>query len=160
RPPTPDELALLVTAGEPAPTPRGGLPLLEESPATPPTHAHTSEAVCLFQIPEHLRNAWWDLFDAAAESGGPVKGFDEFAAKVTEFLTFKRLGAPGTVQMEVLVTAAGTRSIRVDPATGQPSGLGSTVAPWSPWPAGEQATIPRLHAVVNLGDEATSVVLL
>jgi hypothetical protein len=60
--------------------------------------------------------------------------------------------------MEVLVTAPGARSIRQNADTGQPSGLGSTIAPWSAWPP--RAPAPRLHALVNLGDEAAGVVLI
>ncbi|MCI0701548.1 MAG: hypothetical protein L0241_10740 [Planctomycetia bacterium] len=159
RPPTSDELALLVAPSEPTPTSRG-LPMLDARPVASPTHTHPPDnSLCLFQLPEHLRDAWWDLFDAAAEADEPVKGFDEFAEKVAEFLTFKQLNTSGT-QMEVLVSAANERSIRVDPATGQLSGLGSTIAPWVVWPAREQGSVPRLSAVVNLGDEATGVVIL
>jgi hypothetical protein len=152
RAPAEDELALLVA--EPA-GPPGVLPLLDD-PAAP---ALTSDDhVLLFQIPEHLRAAWWALADAAAETGGPIPGFDGFAAKMAEFLAFKRLGTSGPARMEVLVTAADARSIRVDPKTGRPSGLGPTVAPWLPWPVGDRPTLPRLHAIVNLADEETGVV--
>jgi hypothetical protein len=154
RPSTPDELALL-TAPPSAP---GVLPVLgqEPPPADPPP-----DAVWLFRLPEHLLGAWWELLDAAAGAGGSIQELDDFAdfaAKVSEFLTFKGLGAPPPVRMEAVVSAAGARSIRRDPVTGKPSGLGPTVAPWATWASEEAA--PRLDAVVNLGDEPTGVVLV
>jgi hypothetical protein len=177
RAPTEAELGVLVM-GPATPAPKAGsLPLLGQNPApvlTPregephtPPQAGTlprdplllTDAVCLFQIPEHLRGAWWALLDASAEAGGPLQGFDEFAAQVSAFLAYKQLGATGSIQMEAIVTAAGARSIRRDPDTGEPSGLGSTIAPWSAWPQ-KGASDPRLYAVVNLGDEPTGVVLI
>src|SRR5262245_30994491 len=63
RAPTPGELAVLV-AREPAAAPSGALPLLDD-PA-PPQGADAPRSavalddhICLFQIPEHLREAWW-----------------------------------------------------------------------------------------------------
>ena len=156
RAPTPGELALLV-AREPAATPLGALPLLDD-PVPPARTDVLNDHICLFQIPEHLRDAWWTLVGESAESGGPVTGFDTFAARVAEFLVFKRLSGPAT-QMEVLVTAPGARSIRADSATGALGGLGPTVAPWSAWPVGESAA-PRLRAAVNLGDEGMRVVVI
>ena len=150
-----DELALLVPA-----TPAGALPVLGENPAAPAQGRAPDDHICLFQIPEHLLAAWWSLIETGAESGGPIPGFDGFAAKVAEFLEFKRLGCSGAAQMEVLVTREGSRSIRIDPATGQPSGLGPTIAPWLSWPVAEQHVVPRLHAIVNLGDEETAVVFI
>lgn len=155
RAPTAEELDLLV-ARAPTTAP-GALPLLDD-PAAPARAGALDEHIGLFQIPEHLREAWWKMVESSAESGGPVKGFDEFAARVTDFLTFKGLAGAGTTQMEVLVTAPGERSLRVDSATGRPGGLGSTVAPWSAWPVAAGSG-PRLRAIINLGDERTGVVL-
>lgn len=154
RPPAADDLAGLV--GVPAVS--GSLPMLGDDSGTAGA-GHPDDAVCLFQIPEHLRAAWWDLLDAAAETGGPMEGFDAYAAKVGEFLAFKRLGAGASGRVEAIVTAVGERSIRRDPDIGRPSGLGPTVAPWAAWP-GSGAPVPRLHAVVNLGDEPSAVVLI
>jgi hypothetical protein len=163
--PSRDELAVLVAGAEPGTTPPGALPLFNDP--DPPARADALDTrLCLFQIPEHLREAWWALVEKSAESGvaadGPrgwsVKGFDAFAARLSDFLVFKGLSGPAT-RMEVLVTAPGARSIRVDPATGRPAGLGPTIAPWSPWPVGEPAA-PRLRAVLNLGDEGARVVVI
>jgi hypothetical protein len=160
RSPTSAELALLVAASEPQPAPPGVLPLLDD-PATPPVHTRApDDCISLFQFPAHLQNAWWKLVEASAESGAPMQGFDGFAASVTEFLNFKQLGVSASTQMEVLMTAAGERSIRVDPGTGRPSGLGSTVAPWAACSSPGIAAVPRLHAVVNLGEEPTGVVVI
>jgi hypothetical protein len=153
RSPTPQELALLVGSDQ---SRESALPApgnLEPAPTPPP------EAIYLFQVPEHLQSAWWALLDASAGSGGPLVGFDEFAAQVGAFLAFKGLAPSGPMQMEAIVTAVGERSIRRDPDTGRPSGLGSTRAPWTAWP-GPSVPAPRLHAVVNLGDEPSGVVLI
>jgi hypothetical protein len=154
---TESERALLV-AGPPASAP-GALPLLDEVSEPPPAAiSNPDEILCLFQIPAHLRNEWWELLDVAAATGGPVQGFDRFAARVAEFLAFKRLSAPASLQMEALVTAAGERSIR-RAATGRPAGLGPSVAPWTAWPL-VGAPESRLWGAVNLGDEDTALVML
>ena len=59
RAPTSGELALLV-AREPAASPSGALPLLDD-PAPPARAGALDDHICLFQIPEHLREAWWTL---------------------------------------------------------------------------------------------------
>jgi hypothetical protein len=133
--------------------------MLGEDAASAPEDVAADDAVCLFQIPTHLRAAWWDLLDAAAGSGGPLEGFGGFAARVVEFLAYKQLNPPAAPHLEAIVTAAGERSIRRDPTTGLASGLGPTVAPWTPWPPAEGIAVPRLWGVVNLGDEDTGVVL-
>jgi hypothetical protein len=81
----------------------------------PATDLASNDAVWLFQIPEHLRETWWMLLDATAESGVPMQGFDEFADKVSAFLTFKRLTVSGSLQMEVIVTAAGSARFAATP---------------------------------------------
>jgi hypothetical protein len=157
RPATPEELALLVAAGEPGAAALEGLPLLGD--ATPPPAGDPDDCVCLFRLAEHLSTAWRNLLDAAAESGGPVRGFDAFAASAAEFLAFKGLGVSGAAQMEAVVAAPGARSIRTAPATGEPAGLGPTVAPWAAWPFATPDAAPRLRAVVNLGDGPAALVL-
>jgi hypothetical protein len=137
RPPTADELSCLLANSKSG--------VQEEG-----------DALLLFRLPDHLLAAWWDLLDAAAEEGGGVRGFDAFAARVREFLAFKALATPGPLKMEVAVAAPGRRSIRSDPATNGPGGLGPTVAPWSPFPAAG-VPVPRLHVIANLGDEPTGV---
>jgi hypothetical protein len=151
RPPTAAELTLL-TVGSPAAP--GRLPMLGEEALTPELSPDT---FALFRLPDHLREGWWELVDAAADAAGPIQGFEGFAGRVAEFLAFKGLPAPTAVHMEAVLTAAGERSIRRDPDTGKPAGLGPTVPPWSGLPP---ATAPRLHAVANLGDEASALVLL
>jgi hypothetical protein len=155
---TQDELAVLISTTEQHVHKADSLQVSGQEQV--PASGSTTDGVCLFQIPEHMRSAWWSLLDAVADSGAPMQGFDEFAAKVSEFLAFKRLTVPGSLQMEVIVTAAGARTIRRDPETGQGSGLGSTIAPWAAWPLHESDAVPRLCALVNLGDEPSNVVLV
>jgi hypothetical protein len=120
-----------------------------------------AEAGCLFQIPGHLRAAWWDLLDRSAEAGGAaMPGFEGFAGQVAEFLRFKHMEAPPDLQMEAVVTAAGRCSMRSDPETGAPAGLGPSLAPWAAWPLPEGGALSRLWAVVNLGDEDARLVLV
>jgi hypothetical protein len=120
----------------------------------------TAASVCLFQTPAHLRTAWWDLLDkAAASGGGPLPGFDAFSGQVADFLRFKRMAVPSRLEMEAVVTAAGRCSMRSDHATGAPAGLGPSLAPWATFGPPEGA-LPRLWAVVNLGDEESSLVLI
>src|SRR5262245_34993168 len=66
RPPTLDELALLVRASD---------------GPTPP--AELEESVALFQLPAHLRSGWWDLLDESAEQLGKsaLPGFESFMTR-------------------------------------------------------------------------------
>lgn len=153
RPPTADELGAL-TVGDIGLSSPGPLPMLGEAAPSP------ADAVWLFQLPAHLRSAWWELLDAAAGSDMRIQGFDAFASRVAEFLAYKQLHPPDVPRMEAIVAAAGERSIRRDPDTGRPSGLGSAVAPWSAWPPAADVAVERLWGVVNLGDEDTGVVLV
>ena len=66
---------------------------------------------------------------------------------------------PPRLQMEAVVTAAGRCSMRSDPETGTPAGLGPSLAPWAVCGRLE-GVLPRLWAVVNLGDEDTRLVLI
>jgi hypothetical protein len=120
-----------------------------------------AEAGCLFQIPDHLRAAWWDLLDRSVEAGGAaLQGFDDFSGRVAEFLRFKHMEVPPSLQMETVVTAAGRCSMRSDPATGTPAGLGPSLAPWAACAPPEGSVLPRLWTVVNLGDEDSWLVLI
>src|SRR5262249_13178350 len=75
RPLTADEMHLLVSSAEHGP--------------------EDADDGCLFQIPGHLRAAWWDLLDRSVEAGGAaLPGFEDFAGQVAEFLRFKHLEAP------------------------------------------------------------------
>jgi hypothetical protein len=138
RPLTADELSLLVSGPE-----------------------NDAESGYLFQIPGHLRAAWWDLLDRSVEAGAAgLPGFEEFTRQVAEFLRFKHLEVPSRLQMEAVVTAAGRCSMRRDPETGTPAGLGPSLAPWAGCVWEENGALPRLWAVVNLGDEDTRLVLI
>jgi hypothetical protein len=142
RPLTEEELTLLISGPEPGP----------ESDAA---------AGWLFQIPGHLRAAWWELLDRSIGAGdGALQGFDDFTRQVAEFLTFKHMEVPPILQMEAVVTAAGRCSMRSDPETGAPAGLGPSFAPRAVCPLPERSALPRLWAVVNLGDEHTRLILI
>jgi len=120
-----------------------------------------AEAGCLFQIPGHLRTAWWDLLDRSVEAGeAALPGFEDFTRQIAEFLRFKHLEVPPGLQMEAVVTAAGRCSMRSDPESGAPAGLGPSLAPWAGCSLPGGVVLPRLWAVVNLGDEDTRLVLI
>jgi hypothetical protein len=141
RPLTADELSLLISGPESGPE-------------------KDTEAGCLFQIPGHLRAAWWDLLDRSVESGdAALPGFEEFTRQVAEFLRFKHMEVWPSLQMEAVVTAAGRCSMRSDPETGAPAGLGPSLAPWTVCGQAVGA-LPQLWAVVNLGDEDSQLVLI
>jgi hypothetical protein len=142
RPMTADELNLFISAPEHGP---------EGSP----------EAGWLFQIPGHLRAAWWDLLDRSVGAGAvALPGFEDFAGQVAEFLRFKQMDVPPGIHMEAVVAAAGRCSMRSDPATGAPSGMGPSLAPWAACAPPEGGRVPQLWAAVNLGDEGTWLVLI
>jgi hypothetical protein len=142
RPLTAGELALLIAGPEDGPE-------------------KDAEAGCLFQIPGHLRAAWWDLLDRSVEAGDTaLPGFEDFTGQVAELLRFKQMEVPPSLQMEAVVTAAGRCSMRSDPETGAPAGLGPSLAPWAMCAQLEGGVLPRLWAVVNLGDEDTQLVLI
>jgi hypothetical protein len=118
-------------------------------------------AVCLFQLAGHLRAAWWELLDKSVETGdAELPGFEGFTRQVAEFLRFKQMEVPHSLQMEVVVTAAGRCSMRSDRETGTPSGLGPSLAPWAECALLEGGVVPRLWGVVNLGDEDSRLVLI
>lgn len=117
RPPTLDELSRAVR------------------PATEPmSDEEQGELVCLFQLPEHLRSAWWQLLErAVGELGaGPLPGSDAFVGQVVEFLNFKSLAVPAGARCDVVVSGP---------------------AAWA------EAYRGRLWGGINLGDEETTVVL-
>jgi hypothetical protein len=54
------------------------LTLLTSGPEDTPEKA---EAGCLFQIPGHLRAAWWDLLDRSVEAGdAALPGFEDLTS--------------------------------------------------------------------------------
>jgi hypothetical protein len=142
RPLTTDEMALLVSGPEDSPE-------------------KDAEAGCLFQLPGHLRTAWWDLLDRSVKAGNTeLPGFDDFTQQVAEFLQFKQMDVPPSLQMEAVVTAPGRCSMRSDPETGAPAGLGPSLAPWAACAPAGAGVPPRLWGVVNLGDEDSRLVLI
>jgi len=137
RPLTTEELGLLI--GEDAEA-------SDEAADLPPL------AAGLLVIPTRLRQAWWET----AGHGMPVAARDEryqrFAASVLEFLRFKRLPLPPQCEVEALASRPDQPGTRVDPATGRLSGLR--------FAAPDLEDGRRPVGVINLGDEATHLVLL
>jgi hypothetical protein len=88
RPPTADELAMLL--------PMGGAP--EALPAL-------DTAIALFQLPAHICAAWWQLLEESAQTlaEGRIDGFERFASQVGEFLAFKGLPVPAGARCAVVV---------------------------------------------------------
>jgi len=91
RPPTLEELALLVAADvEPAGT------------------------LALFNIPDRLLQRWWELAatePADADSGS--EAFQKFANEILEFLHFKQIPLPPACVLEVVLNAPGLSSTRL-----------------------------------------------
>lgn len=145
RPPTDDELALLVQATD-----------------GPSTSEELNDCVCLFQLPGHLGVEWWNLLDRSAESlaAGHLPGFDAFANQVIEFLTFKGLPIPDSARCNVVVSDPTQRLVHWGPGASRPGGLHCNVASDTPWPGQAERNLPRLWGGINLGDEDTSVALV
>jgi hypothetical protein len=137
RPPSPEELALLVPAPDGKTSP-------EELEA----------CVCLFGLPGHLLASWWDLLEWAAGELDACRlpGFERFLGQVTEFLAFKGLPAPEGARCDVVVSKPGRRSPLWVPGTDHAAGL--------PRPGPQEDLWARSWCGINLGDEETSVVLI
>jgi hypothetical protein len=122
------------------------------------------DRVELFKLPAHLCAQWWQLLERAGDGAGAgrLPGYDAFLAQLADFLAFKELAIDDPVSCEVVVSRPGQRSVRWDPAAGRALGLGCTVAPQTPCTSLESRSLcrPRLWGAVNLGDEATSFVLI
>jgi hypothetical protein len=132
----------------------GELGLLVSEPA----RQALADCLCVFQLPQHLRAAWWRLLDRARATGaGHLDGFDAYAADVAAFLAFKELPVPEGAAFDLLVSAAGLRSIPLSRAT---PGLAFSVAGQTPYPVDDPKCWPRLWGGVNLGDEATALLFL
>lgn len=139
RPPSPAELALLVD--DPARM-RG-----------PAEAALSSSQVGVLVLPAHIRAAWWTVVEQADVSGGKLDGYETFTATLSEFLRFKRVPLPSRCGFEVLASRPEQQSTRVNSTTGELAGLGFSET---------QATgsFSRTLGIINLGDEATQIVLL
>jgi hypothetical protein len=108
----------------------------------------------LLAIPGHLRSAWWaQAAQATTPLGAPSVAYDRFVAALLEFLRFKELPLPAVCEVEVTASRPGQPGTRLDPATGDLAGLVSA-ARQGPTSSGSAV------AVINLGDEATHLVLL
>ena len=151
--PTTHELALLVrqnpgreSSSNPAPASEG------RDPADSPDHAEASLEPWefgLLAIPARLREAWWASADSGARPAEQEEGYRRFVTAVLEFSRFKRLPLPTRCEADVRASRPGLKGTRLDSTTGKLSGLGFS-APGPQRPVG----------VINLGDEATHVVLL
>jgi hypothetical protein len=145
RPPTTDELAVLLRS------------------ADEPTSPEEMEAsLCLFQLPGHLRSEWWQLLEQAMGvlGEGRLPGFEAFVRQVVEFLAFKDLPIPEGARCTVVVSNPGQRSVAWGPEASHAGGLRCNLAAHEPWRVAEEWTGPRLWGGINLGDEETSVVLI
>jgi len=114
----------------------------------PPTH------LGLLQLPERLRQAWWAQAERNGVLPGTGVGCDRVFSEMVAFLRFKRLPLPERASLEVAVSAPGLRSTRVGP-DGALQGLGFGDRPVT---ADAPGQLPL--GLVNLGDEASFVVLL
>src|SRR5204863_212334 len=73
------------------------MPLLISDPEQDPEK--DPEAGCLFQIPGHLRAAWWDLLDRSVAAGdAALPGFEDFTRQVAAFLKFKQMEVPPSLR--------------------------------------------------------------
>jgi hypothetical protein len=99
----------------------------------------------------------------AARQGNPTgvdaEGFQSFLRGIVDFCRFKGVPLPSTCAFDVLVTAPGRASTRVDAAAGCLAGLAFDLPPTCSTPLAEGMT-PRPLGAVNLGDEAVSLVFL
>jgi hypothetical protein len=138
---TTDELAVLVpTSAEPAP--------LEE----------LGSCICLFNLPRHLRAAWWNLLEQAAPvlGDGRVPGLEAFVSQVVDFLAFKDLAVPEGARCDVVVNKPG-QPFDCHLEAEFPLGLPCNPASRS---GTEEPGRRRLWGGINLGDEPTSIVLI
>lgn len=123
------------------------------------------DKVELFKLPAHLSALWWQLLERAGDGfagAGQLPGYDAFLARVADFLAFKNLAIDGPANYDVVLSRPGQRSVRWDAAAGRALGLACTVAPQTPCMSlnPESSCRPRLWGAINLGDEATSLVLI
>lgn len=99
----------------------------------------------LFNLPNHLRASWWSAVEGMEPGGADGGAYQTFVARTVEFLTFKQRPLPSQCAFDVRVGRPGLRSTRADAP-----GLGFDA------PAAARRTL----AWVNLGDEATHLVLV
>jgi hypothetical protein len=101
-------------------------------PTAPAAREELSGCVCLFVVPVHLRASFWDLLAEAHEGGAiPAEGYSAFVSSLGSFLAFKQLRPPAGAVFDLVVQR-----------------------PRQPAPLAD------LWGLINLGEEAASVVLL
>jgi hypothetical protein len=131
-----------------------------------PPSDESDHRVELFKLPAHLCAHWWQLLDRAGDDGaqvGRMPGYDGFLKKLAEFLAFKNLAIDEPANCDVVISRPEQRSIRWDPEGRRALGLGGTVPPQIPCAllkSQSSCRRPRLWGAINLGDEATSFVLV
>ena len=104
----------------------------------------------LLEIPGRIREAWWK----EAEREERSEGFERFFSALIAFFRFKKLPCPERVHLEVAVNVPGLASTRAG-SLGARQGL----AYLDP-PSTRNGGARKALGLVNLGDEASFVVLL
>ncbi len=104
----------------------------------------------VLEIPERIRRAWWREAQKSREN----EGFQGVFSSLIEFLRFKKLPFPELVHLEVAVNAPGLASTRAG-SSGARQGLA-----YRDRPAVGKNRARQTLGLVNLGDEASFVVLL
>jgi hypothetical protein len=149
---TADELALLVAdmpgPATPSPAPPAGTAPSAAAGEPPPRRLEAG----VLAIPLRLRRAWWEEAGADRPRPDPDASYHRFAADLLDFLRFKDLPLPARCEVEVMASRPDQPGTRLD-ADGRLSGLAFA----SGRPSGSER---RTLATINLGDEATHVVLL
>jgi hypothetical protein len=116
------------------------------------------DCLCLFQLPQHLRSAWWRLLEQAEKTGhAHLEGFDAFVTEVARFLAFKDVPIPEGAAFDLLVSKPGLRSL---PLGGETRGLACNLAEATALPVTDETTCPRLWGGINLGDEPTALLFI
>jgi hypothetical protein len=132
--------------------------LLFPEPTLPLPRQSLEDCLCLFQLPQHLRSAWWRLLEQAEQTGNThLQGFDAFVAEVASFLAFKDVSVPEAAAFDLLVSKPGLRSLSL---TGPSRGLACNLAGAGSLPVTEEAGCPRLWGGINLGDEPTALLFI
>lgn len=133
REPTSDELALLV-----------------RDPALPLTQADLDAGLALVTLPHHLLTEWWQSLEAALASGR-APNLATFLDRACAFLAFKNLLPAAGLTADLLACAPGRPSLRTDPTTNEPAGLGWSGTLWGLFNVGTgPGRVAFLNAPVDL----------
>lgn len=77
--------------------------------------ASSGELILLFSIPDHLQAQWWSLAsESVGEAGLEGETFKKFANDILDYLLFKKMPLPPECRFEVILTAPGQPSARVN----------------------------------------------